>query len=315
MSAVPCIASALDSRALFLAVDVDDSDFWRRSSEWFRRPTTPTAAPPALRPAEWVHGVPNFLSATCPPSGAWYAVELELRRFLRLRVGDDTVSADDQDIFAEVLASPILHALVRDTGGDPRSYPAIVAYARGIARNKRHDVLEARRRQTEAARAVFDDYAAYGARSQATSRSNARGRTARVHVSAAPSGAGRNTLEDATICVLDQRRGQQPLTAAFDVEDFWQSVRDWAARRLRGRFGFAWSPRADHGSRRAIIDERIEGRPLTPEEGTWVSLRSGTRPAITLTTSTTPEDAFKREYEAVYRVFFRARQARSFPCR
>lgn len=251
-------------------------------------------------------GVPNFMSATSPPTGAWLAVQTALRSFLGLRIGAKLVSGDDEDIFSGVLASPKLQAFVHDTGDTPEAHAPICAYALGIARNKRADVLEARRRESEAARDLFPDY---GTRARPSSKNSGE----RIHIRSTRC-AGVNRVERAAVNWLDSRRHRVPLTTAFELETFWSDVREWAGRQLRARFGATWSvgfvPVTDRSELPAV---RLEGRSITPEEGTWISLAGGREPAIELHSDTKPEDAFAREYAAVYRAFFRARRAGPLP--
>lgn len=275
-------------------------EFRRRAAAWFRRPAKLNVQQRDAR-----GGVPNFLTSH-PPEGAWGAIERVLRGFLRLKVDAKIVCGDDEDIFAATLATPRLHELVRDTGHLPEAYPAICAFALAVAHNKRVDVLEARRRQQEAATQLFPDY---GTRARRTTR----GGGARMHCPSGPC-AGTNRVEARAAEWLDARRGVRALTATFDVEEYWREVRDWAARKLRLRFDAAWLGVPGVSKRSDLVDVRIDGHALSPEEATWFSLAHGARPAIDLDTTTTPEDAHAREYEAVYRAFWRARQpAQSAP--
>ena len=240
--------------------------------------------------------VPNFLSAV-PPRGRWLDIQRALERFFRLAPEAKSEDAEARDMFAETLAR--LQRAKRPSTVDA------VAYAIGVAKKVRADVLEMRERERKAIecwRAELDGSCFQTKRTTETTEEQDLRRP--LHLT--------NDVEDSTIECVDERsarlHGPRPMIADFDRQELWREVHVFAADRCRARFGRIVGCLKD-ATPRQIEKMRVDGRCLTPEEGTWLYIRGLPHmPAgLVVSTTATVEDVYGRFYERVAKGFQRAK--------
>jgi hypothetical protein len=184
----------------------------------------------------------------------------------------------------------------------------VAAYAKRVAHNVMVDALEERRKRyaAESAVAPLDR----GAQTRSTTEEDQEPRRRLVSDS-----------EETALEILDALRHPEsivedeegelvmrvPLTAPFEREEFWKGVREWAAKRCRGRFG-----RTLHFlnvSRRRLSTLVVDGRALAPEEAVWIRLLNTNRcPAdLAVFSNTPPDEVFALEYEAIKKAIKRSK--------
>ncbi len=95
------------------------------------------------------------------------------------------------------------------------------------------------------------------------------------------------------------------MTADFDRDVLWDEVRGWASARCRERFKRTLLFPGESAKR--LATRLVDGRRLTPEEGTWLVLLGLRRmPAwLVVDTDATPEDVYARFYPRVSKAFQR----------
>ncbi len=274
----------------------------------------------AVRESKRLGTIPNFLSAVVVPPPPWADMQQALASFFQLRPKDLTEDADDRDLFGETLLQFHRSCL---SPGKPRgaAYQApvdLVTYAKGIAANVRATALEERRKQHADATAYFAQQGSGNYRTKTT--------TSTVIVSLQDAARGkrepadlqylrqdvhdRNEIEDLSIAGVDARAAVRPLIADFDRDELWSDVRAWAGTKCREWFGRQIL--ILNVSAKTLATMIVDGKALTPEEGTWLVLLGQRRipPGLEPTTATTVEDVYRVFHERVKKAFSRARRTK-----
>ncbi|HZU84416.1 MAG TPA: hypothetical protein VE987_15910 [Polyangiaceae bacterium] len=111
--------------------------------------------------------------------------------------------------------------------------------------------------------------------------------------------------EDAIIAAIDLSRGVVHLTAPTDRALFWDLLR----ARCSAWLECVWTGvETGELSPHDLTELRVDGKPLTPTEATWLRLLSMSKcpEDLELTSETSTKDVFDRYYEAVKKAFQRA---------